>query len=130
MPVKNQCTSLQTSQSIMNIDKFLATFFFEIARNLSISIWSWKNGFTCTVFDGRGYKLACIDETAVGEESLPMAEEMAVINRANAATRERIFFGALEKPYSSDVMEAKISEIAINTYAPVCVQTLMSTLGH
>lgn len=28
-------------------------------------------------------------------------------------TRDRMFFGALEKAYSSDVMEARISEMAI-----------------
>jgi hypothetical protein len=44
-----------------------------------------------------------------------MAALMAVMNRAKAATRDLMFFGALEKPYSRDVMLARISEIAIRT---------------
>jgi len=42
-------------------------------------------------------------------------------------TSDRMFFGALENAYSSPVIEARISEIAIKTYAPVCAQTLMET---
>ena len=63
-------------------------------------------------------------------EWMPRAAEMADMKRLNDITRERMFFGALEKAYSRVVMEARISEMAISTYAPVWAQTLMSTGGH
>ena len=54
-----------------------------------------------------------------------MALAMAVMNSANAWTIERMFFGALVNAYSSDVMEARISEMAIRMYEPLCTQMLM-----
>ena len=50
-----------------------------------------------------------------GTIASPMALAMAVMKRANAWTIERMFFGALVKAYSRDVMEARISEMAIRT---------------
>jgi hypothetical protein len=40
------------------------------------------------------------------------------MRRANAWTIERMFFGALVKAYSMDVMEARISEMAISNSSP------------
>lgn len=45
----------------------------------------------------------------------PMALAIAVWNNAKAWTRDRIFFGAFVKAYSSEVMDAKISEMAMRT---------------
>jgi len=42
-----------------------------------------------------------------------MAAASAFMKSANAMTSERMFLGALEKAYSSDVMLARISEMAI-----------------
>ena len=50
-----------------------------------------------------------------GTKASPMAAAMAVMKSEKAATRERMFLGAFEKLYSSEVMEAKISESAIST---------------
>jgi len=54
-----------------------------------------------------------------GTNASPMAALMALMNSAKEATSERIFFGALEKPYSRDVIEAKISDMAMRMYAPL-----------
>ena len=62
-----------------------------------------------------------------GLSASPMAEEMALMNRFTDATSERMFLGALVYAYSSAVMDARISEMAISTYEPVCAQTLMDT---
>ncbi len=48
-----------------------------------------------------------------------MAEEMAFMKRKVAVTSERMFFGAFVNAYSSPVMEAKISEMPMRTYAGV-----------
>ena len=40
-------------------------------------------------------------------------------------TSERIFFGAFVNAYSRPVMDAKISDVATSTYAPVCDHTLI-----
>jgi len=45
----------------------------------------------------------------------PIAEDRAVWKSAKAMTSDRMFFGALEKAYSRDVMEARISDMAIRT---------------
>lgn len=42
-----------------------------------------------------------------------MAEEKAFMKRLKAMTRERMLRGALEKAYSSEVMLARISEMAM-----------------
>ena len=49
----------------------------------------------------------------------PMAALIADMKSAKAATRERMLRGALEKAYSRDVIDAKISETAMSTYDPV-----------
>lgn len=43
----------------------------------------------------------------------PIALEIADMKRKTDITSERIFLGALVKAYSSPVMEARISEIAL-----------------
>jgi len=48
-----------------------------------------------------------------------MAEEIAVMKRKTAITRDRIFLGALVKAYSRPVIEAKISLIASRMYLEV-----------
>ena len=48
----------------------------------------------------------------------PIALAMAVMNSENDMTNDRIFFGALVKAYSSEVIDAKISEIARRIYDP------------
>jgi len=44
-----------------------------------------------------------------------MADAIALVNSAMDMTSERMLTGALENAYSRDVIEAKISEIAIRT---------------
>ena len=63
----------------------------------------------------------------------PIALDSAVINRKTLITRDLMFFGALVKAYSSPVIEAKISDRAMRTYAPVCIQTFRGetwSAGH
>jgi len=45
-----------------------------------------------------------------------MAEDSAVMNKKMDMTRERMFLGAFVKAYSSPVMDAKTSLIAMRMY--------------
>ena len=58
-----------------------------------------------------------------------MALATAVVNRKIAMTSERMFFGALVNAYSRPVMDARISENAMSTYEPVCIQTFRSDVS-
>ena len=63
---------------------------------------------------------------ANGTKPWPIAAEKAFENQYKPVTKDRMFLGALVKAYSSDVIEAKISEKAISTYAGVWIQTIIS----
>ena len=58
-----------------------------------------------------------------GDKAHPIAEPNAVISRNSAMINDFIDSGALEYAYSSPVMDAKISENAISTYAGTCQAT-------
>jgi hypothetical protein len=52
----------------------------------------------------------------VQTKASPIAEEIADIKRNTDMTSERMFFGAFVNAYSSPVIEAKISLMAISMY--------------
>lgn len=54
----------------------------------------------------------------------PRADAMALVNRKIPITSDFIFLGAFVKAYSRPVIDAKISESAINTYLAVVLSPL------